>query len=256
MHILISDFDWTLCPHGKPEQFTKNIAAIRNWRSAGNQMGIATGRTITNLAATFPDYKSYTDYVICNDGTEVYANGSRLISIKLRRALIDEIRQTIENFQLLDEMAIICFCDDKISKTIGNSANKIRIWFKNQDDCTYASRILSEYYYDRINVLTYLTVKENFDTLRYLWVKPQMRDFLEIIPHGVNKQTGINYIFDANRQNDIITIGDDMNDYEMIQSFDGYAIKDGNPQLLAQMHPQHIVDSLETLINQLLKSPA
>lgn len=255
MYILFSDFDWTLCPHGDQEQFTKNLAAIEEWHNAGNEMGVATGRNVVSLEGIFPNYRKYIDYAVLNDGSEIYNRDKKVASIKLRRGLVQELKATIDSFSLTGEMAIISYDDEEATQTIGKSANKIRLWFEDQDDCAYASRTLAEYYYERIKLLTYYKVKENFDTRAFSWVKPHMCYFLEIIPHGVNKQSGINMLFDYNRHRDIITVGDDMNDYEMISFFNGYAVRGGNPELLAHVSPQHVVDSLESLIHKLLKSP-
>ena len=77
------------------------------------------------------------------------------------------------------------------------------------------------------------------------------RGFIEIIPVGFGKSNAIKALGREINipSSEIITIGDGLNDYEMIRDFNGYAIEGS---MLASSFPEmKVTKSIASLINNL-----
>lgn len=75
---------------------------------------------------------------------------------------------------------------------------------------------------------------ENIRTLYGLWLNPlQNGKSIDIVSVGVNKAQGLYRVmefFGASRE-DIIAVGDNINDIDMIREFHSYAMENGVEQL-------------------------
>ena len=72
---------------------------------------------------------------------------------------------------------------------------------------------------------------------------------VDIVPRGVNKAFGMNRIMEyyGASYDDIITVGDNINDTDMIRAFRSYAMKSG-AEAIKQL-AAHVVESVTELIN-------
>ena len=102
-------------------------------------------------------------------------------------------------------------------------------------------KILNEIY-DKINVHIYAS-----------------RNHVNIIHKTVNKEYALRRLFDREKldYSKLHTVGDDLNDYEMLKAFDGVVIKEHNPILdeLNKEEYSSISDYIEYLLekNKLLQ---
>jgi isopentenyldiphosphate isomerase len=77
--------------------------------------------------------------------------------------------------------------------------------------------------------------------------------FVEIIPIGLGKSNAIKHLLQEASipAKDVITIGDGLNDLEMVRDFDGFAI-DGSE--LAKVYQRKIMSSISSLVGSLLET--
>ena len=251
--ILVSDYDYTLRDHDRPETLDKNLAAIKKWRDKGNILAIATGRNLSSLAYIFPDYKDYADYLILNDGAEVYdSTGTVIYSDVLLEYNIAIIKDLLAAASFTDRYTTVCYVNGIGLPHIHSECNKIRIWFQNADDCNKTAELLrQDKYREKFTITWHCNIAVNFDTREFSWVAPEMFNFLEITNAGIDKSAAISKVFKLSTDH-IITVGDDYNDIKMIQDYDGYVMAHANRDIVRRFNPDHVVTSLYELVDILL----
>lgn len=75
--IAVSDYDGTLALDGVVQDST--LAAIEQWRSAGNAFGIATGRDLNMTRHVVERFGIPIDFLVCSNGAGIYNSGFGLI---------------------------------------------------------------------------------------------------------------------------------------------------------------------------------
>jgi hydroxymethylpyrimidine pyrophosphatase-like HAD family hydrolase len=82
-----------------------------------------------------------------------------------------------------------------------------------------------------------------------------MRHIIEVTRTGTDKSTGAKKLLDIIGVHDpkhIIAIGDDKNDIPMIESFNGYVVENGNPEVVKTVLAHRRVPHLHNLITEKL----
>ena len=251
--ILVSDYDYTLRDHNQPWILGKNLAAIKQWRDKGNILAIATGRNLSSLAYIFPDYKDYADYLLLNDGAEAYDNAGNIIySDELSDDNIAAIKELLKEARFADNHTTVCYVNGIGLPHIHPKCNKIRIWFQSADDCNKTAALLRrDEYRDKFTITWHCNITVNFDTREFSWVAPEMFNFLEITNAGIDKSVAISKVF-TQREDHIVTVGDDYNDIKMIQDYDGYVMAHADRDIVRRFNSDRVVTSLYELIDILL----
>lgn len=253
--ILFSDFDYTLCEHDSPEVFTDNLEAIKKWREANNYFVIATGRGEESLISAWPDCYQYCDFLIFCDGSIVKDRRGKIVYIdRFGKELARKLVGALHSIKYADDYAFICFSDEKESPLIEASTCKIRLWFNDLIDCVAAEQVLRSSFHDEIAAITYRNAAFN-DDARLPWVSNSMRHIIEVTRAGTDKSTGAKKLLDTIGVHDpkrIIAIGDDKNDIPMIESFNGYVVENGNPEVVKTVLAHRRVPHLHNLITKKL----
>ena len=255
MLFTISDFDYTAFEHGKPDVFTRNKAAIRNWRAAGNLFAIATGRGQESLKIVFPDYADYCDYTIFCDGAMIEADNNIVSIGTLGEQIAEQLRQRFKKENYRDDFGIIGFEPTRESPVITAESCKVRFWFSNLVDCAKAEEILASEFRHKLDFIAYHDVGFNDDT-RLSWITPNMRFIIEVVRSGINKTSGImeitNHFLPGISRDQIITIGDDRNDLDMILAYGGYTLFHANADVQRCVPAHRTVPHLYSLIESKL----
>lgn len=194
MNLLVTDFDGTFYDIN----YKKNIELIKKYNNL--DFVIATGRNFTSLKN---DLKINCKYYICNDGGYILDNNHNLIY----RNYIDSntvsiIYSRIKNLGYNDY-----FFDNinTLNKNIVDNVNKIAIKIENnntQQDMDYLLKDLS-------NIYAYVST-----------------DWINIISMDSKKENAVDFISKLNKYDNIYTIGNDINDYDMVKKYNGYFITD------------------------------
>ncbi len=231
MKLFASDYDGTLHLNGSVSDST--IEAIHKFKNAGNTFGIATGRSISSIAAEIAKYKIPVDFLIGNNGGIVLNQHNeelfyQLMDFEVALKIIADIPQDKivyygvsdgYQFGLHDNMAADQdedFADKLVDvQKILESKTAVGMFLR------FDGRESSAQFADYINGTYGDQVKAyNFG------------DYIDIISYGITKKTGIGHINDHIQHNGpIFTIGDSYNDIPMIKGFNGFAMCSGEEEV-------------------------
>lgn len=235
MQIIASDFDNTIFYKDRDEINQKNIESIRKFIAEGNIFIIITGRNYTRLKKTIDEYNIPYNYLVCEDGAKIF-NGN---DICIDSTYLDE-EEIVKVKNILEELNVDYYLDDGYNETEKHEdCVKIVVRTSSLEE---KEKILNAIY-DKINVHIYAS-----------------RNHVNIIHKTVNKEYALNRLFNIEKELDINklhVVGDDLNDYEMLASFDGVIMKEHNPLLdeLNKEEYETISDYIEELLekNKLLQ---
>lgn len=241
MKLIGSDYDGTLNHEGIDEA---KLGAIRRWRAAGNIFGVVSGRGpdfLAELQAKLGD--NFDFYASCNGGVAVDARGNSLFNYRCEgvdaRAFVSD---------LLAWGAPLAYVNvDDVCFMVGNAATTERVdylvedmpaipyfqkmatFLPGPDEAGALAAKVREKYGDRVNPL------QNW------WC-------VDIAPAGVDKAAGLRRLashFGVAEEN-IIAVGDNLNDMAMIAAFTSYAMSHGSPEL--KEAATYVTDSVTDLI--------
>ena len=201
MKILASDFDNTIYFLDNDELTKDNIESIKKFITKGNIFCVITGRNYTDLKVYLNKYNIPYSYLICEDGAKIFNNMDYCIDTTyLDEEMIDEIKS------ILDEIKCDYYLDDGYNKTeYLKDVVKIVVNCKDQKEKDRIVKIIKE----KVDIHIYAS-----------------RTHVNIINKIVNKKYALNKLIELeDLKAKIYVIGDNDNDYEMLESFNGGVIK-------------------------------
>ena len=228
MKILGSDFDGTLTHGGIGEE---KCAAIRKWREAGNKFGIVSGRGLSSVAwimRKFPGLE-WDFFVAYSGGTILDPNGNILSETRCKdvsaNAFASDLLSWGCKFVHVDADRYFCVVAD-----LDDRPEKVA-----QEDTVLLKQmpVVADFYQISIMLPTVEESTAMVERIRAVygkWLSPlQNGKCIDIVPVGVNKARGLLRImemFHASHE-DVIAVGDNVNDTDMIREFHSYAMANG-----------------------------
>ena len=207
MKIIASDFDKTLFVEDK-EVVRENINRINDYTKEGNLFIILTGRIYSDIKKLLNEYGIKYNYLICEDGAKIFNN----LDYSIKDYLLP--KEKIEKIEeILNKYDLDYYLDDGYNTT-NNKDDCIKINVKITDRDLF-KKLLKE-------------VKDNVDVYAYL-----SRSFLNITDSSTSKAIALEYImaYEDYNKDDLYVIGDDVNDIEMINKYNGYVMKEHSKEL-------------------------
>ena len=191
MNLLVTDFDGTFYDNN----YKKNIELIKKYNNF--DFVIATGRNFPSLKK---DLKIKCKYYICNDGGYILNKDYSIIYRNyINKDTVEKIYSRLKELKYNDY-----FLDNinTFSKNIIDDVNKISIRINNnaKEDINYLLNGLDDVY-------AYIST-----------------NWINIISIDSTKEKAIEYISKLNNYKKIYTIGNDINDYDMLKIYNGYFI--------------------------------
>lgn len=201
MKIIVSDFDFTFYDN----DFLNNINLINDWVKSGNKFIIATGRSIYQLRSVIDNYDIKVDYYICNDGGAIYDSNYNEI---YRKDIEENISKELFDYLVDTKVFKKVLIDTSEAITEVNTARcncLIGVVENRENAQSVLNNIINRY----SNVHGYIST-----------------NCLNITDISVNKANGVKFLINKNdwEKDDIYTIGDEVNDIEMLQQFNGFLI--------------------------------
>lgn len=242
MKILATDYDSTLNYGGFPHE---KLAAIKRWQAAGNLFGIISGRGMYKLLDVQKQDGIACDFLIGNNGAQVYTGDGKILNEtrcdgNLCAPLIKRIFEfgghychvnAEKHFVVVKEFSEPC--DDAVftleDMPDAKYFTSIGVVFDTYERAAEAAEILEREFKDSISALYH-------------------GGCVEIVPVGINKAVGIYHLIEALglTYDDVIVIGDHLNDIEMIKEFYSYAMENGVNEVKALA--DHITPGVTELI--------
>ena len=228
MKILASDFDNTIYYLDDKKKNKNNIEAIKRFIAYGNIFGIVTGRNYTSVKKLLIENDIPYSYLICDDGAIIFNN----MDYPLQTILLDEKDiDKIEN--ILKELECDYYLDDGYNETeYRKGCVKVVV---NCEDSELSKKIVD-------------TIKEKIDIHVYA-----SRFHVNIINKDVNKRNALLQLIELEKldKNLFRVIGDNDNDYEMLEEFDGAVMLKHHKKLDSLDMMQ--VDTLKDYIDYLME---
>lgn len=241
--VLFSDFDLTLFFREDEVRTEENIKAIEKWRDNGNQFCIVTGRSFRSITEHFPKIKDICDYYIVDGGSIVLNKNGEL----LRAFYFDPtvVAGVVEFSKSFPEIPATYYytpnSEDADYKT--ENVTKLRLWFADVGLLGAMAAKIREAF-----PVFAFTLDAGQPTHKALVGR---KGFIEIVPNQFGKSNAISFLQqEANiATSNIVTVGDGLNDYEMVRDFNGFAIK--GSELANDFKDLKTTESISTLISNL-----
>lgn len=207
MKILASDFDLTLYVDDD-NVVKKNVDAICDFMKKGNLFGIVTGRNYSNIKQLLNQYNIPYHYLICQDGAKIFDSMDYcFFTGGLSREDIIRIIPILEKYQFN------YYLDDGYNQTM------------NMDDCVKVVGII-----DNQRETAKKVVQEVSGLGFYAYLS---LEHINIISGSINKKKALERVLvHANcDKDDLYVIGDNVNDLEMLSTFQGAIMKNHSKEL-------------------------
>ncbi len=224
MRIIASDYDGTLNHKGITAE---KINAIEKWRESGNLFVLVTGRGAED-ALKIRDEKPFPcDYILSQNGAVIMNSDGNVLCHKVCNAEISKpFLEEIFKLGCLwgcvhsDKEFFYVYADVKKAKE--NKAYTI----ENMPEIPFVTQINTALKsFDEAQNVT-LHIKNKFSgELNPL----QNGNCIDIVPFGMDKAEGIYMLLDivGGTKDDVIAVGDNINDAAMIKEFYSYAMENG-----------------------------
>ena len=219
--IICADFDKTIFFRENQAQTAQNLVTIKKWRNAGNVFILGSNRSLGSLEKTLPSWQEYFDYLILDGGARIMDEDRKMLwSGTFSQEVVDNILSIVKDSPIQFEAKFYNLATDDYEPTPSKSMTKIYFHFQNQADADIFQSKISDI---NANVLS--------------WHHSQFDFCVEITPRTTNKAAAIYELLKImhTTPDNITTVGDNDNDYEMLIEFDGYAITGSK---IATSHPE------------------
>jgi len=228
--ILVSDYDGTL---KQQEISNDDIQAIKEFRAQGHLFGIATGRALKILTDDLINFDVKRDFLIGTNGGVIHFEDEDNVSYfsQIRPELMQDLFAIISNY----EKAIFYVSDGfqyttpKIIQDSETDEKTVEI-----PEQIYNSACVKGPSRDENKKIYNVLRRQNFSELDFFYNTYDI-GYIDVVSRGVSKSSTINKIFFERlgyRKEEIFTIGNSMNDVEMIRDFNGFAVTDSDPQIV------------------------
>lgn len=226
--ILFSDFDGTLYFRDEMEKTRANIEAIRKWRSLGHQFCITTGRSYKSVTTELPQIRELCDCYIVDSGSIVMSKTGELLHVfYFKPEVVSELIEFSKGFSEVPVPFYYTPDSENIDyKTEG--VTKLRFWFKDPSLLEEATTRINNSF--PVSAIFQEVISNKKELLG-------LQGFIEIIPLESGKSNAIRFLQGLRgiSTDDIITVGDGLNDLGMIRDFNGFAIEGSK---LSNIYPE------------------
>ncbi|MBQ8209098.1 MAG: HAD-IIB family hydrolase [Clostridia bacterium] len=222
MKIIASDYDGTLNHGGIGD---KKREAIKRWRKSGNLFGLVSGRGAKDVIRIQKEQNFECDFLIgCNGAVIINSDGTVLYESRCDGALakpllkyIEELGCTWANVQT----AFDCVIDEDDNERLSDEFTLETI-----PEIPYFNQISTILPDDDESARVTAAIKEKFG--KYLNPLQNGR-CIDIVAADMNKAQGLYKLleFVGASYDDMITVGDNINDTHMIAEFRSYAMENG-----------------------------
>lgn len=250
LKIIASDYDGTL-NHGGIDK--EKIEAISSWRKAGNIFSIISGRGAPDLVDLYKEQSFECDYLIADNGAVIMKPNGEIvcedkIDVSIAKPFLEFLfSQGCKWGYVQTSFPCRVFKDEDFEKY-------------DKDECYTVDELPEFEYIYQINTAldsfeesanVTKAIKESFgDVLNPL----QNGTCLDIVSVNMDKAKGIYRLIDllGAKYEDVISVGDNINDKDMIKEFRSYAMENAVPLIkeLADFETPSVTD----LIYRELKS--
>ena len=230
--ILISDYDGTF--YQNDLDIKKNIDKVNEFRTLGNLFVLATGRSYVDLKIMIDKYKIPYDYLILNHGALLLSKKLEILNVfTLDKELVGSVLEYANNNKDIYDVVLI----DVFKKKVIDTSNAVKI-------------MLKLYSYDNaLDVKKY--IDERYTNIKCYYEKEDNHYLVEIVSSKASKSLMIEKILvrEEIKKDNVFTIGDGVNDIDMIRNFNGYRVINSCKEL--DSITNRVIDNVSDLIEKI-----
>lgn len=228
MKILGSDYDGTLSHHGITDE---KLKAIENWRNKGNKFGIVSGRGKTFRSELLQEHPNLRIdfFAACNGAYITDADDNVIFEKRCSDVSLPKFADDLFEWG--------CKCVHVNAERyvcIVQKAEHRPAWVSERVTCL-PEDVPSFDYFNQVSVQLpsvedSTIVVEKIRNKYSKWLNPLQNSVcIDIVPAGINKAEGLYRVMEyyGGEYKDMITVGDNINDIDMIREFRSYAMKNG-----------------------------
>lgn len=229
MKIIGSDYDGTL-NHGGIDEIKKS--AIEKWRAAGNIFALISGRGPNDVMDIYKEKQFGCDYLVANNGAVILkTDGTRASDVRCDGNLaVPLLKHIFENGcpwgHVQTDFPCRVYADENDCKEDGEYT------LDNVPEIPYFNQISTFLPDFETAAKVTASVKEAFGE----WLNPLQNGVcIDIVRADMNKARGLYLLMDilGAHYEDIIAVGDNINDRDMIAEFRSYAMENGVEEIKA-----------------------
>ena len=228
MKILGSDLDGTFSHGGVGEA---KCAAILAWRAAGHKFGIISGRGndyVHEIHKIYPTLE-LDFFAACNGGYITDADGHVLHEVRCTTVDVPRFAADLLSWGC----KFINLCGERYACIVAKEED-LPSWI-NTESMVLLSDVPDLDYFYQISVAfptsdEAAVLVEKIREVYGEWLNPlQNGGCIDIVPRGVDKAKGMYFVMDlfGGTYEDVIVVGDNVNDADMIREFRSYAMANG-----------------------------
>lgn len=215
--ILCTDYDGTF--YRNQEELKENISMSKKMMENGHKFIVVTGRSFHSFKEVLARNPMEFDYLVLCGGALIFDKSFTLLhkSLMSNFQVTSTINELVRFKSHFTNLIFVSFDGRENVYHPEQEIFKITMSVKSIEDANLISNALKDL---RINVNVYIIPVPN----GYL---------VELVDNKINKSVALNFLshqFNFNYE-DIITVGDASNDFEMVRDFKGYAIENGTDEL-------------------------
>jgi hydroxymethylpyrimidine pyrophosphatase-like HAD family hydrolase len=249
MKILGSDLDGTFSHGGVGEA---KCAAVHAWRAAGHKFGIISGRGndyVHEIRRIYPNLE-LDFFAACSGAYITDGDGNVLHEVRCTSVDVPKFAADLSAWGC----KFINFCGEHYACIVAK-AEDLPYWIK-PESMVLLPDVPAKTYFYQISV-AFPTPEEAavlVEKVREVygeWLNPlQNGTCIDIVPRGVDKAKGMYFVMDlfGGTYEDVIVVGDNVNDADMIREFRSYAMANGVPAIKEMAHA--IVEDVTDLLKR------
>ena len=222
MKIIASDYDGTLNHKGIDE---KKRTAIKNWREKGNKFGIVSGRMADDLFRIYKKDELELDFLLaCNGAVILTTDGKILREDHIDGVVLKPLLEFLFSYGVT--WAAIQSGRSYVIDEDDNERFDYEFTRETLPELTYFSQVSTIFADNEKAEEVTNAIKEKFgDVLNPL----QNGRCIDIVSATMNKAQGLYDYLElvGGKYEDMITVGDNINDTHMIKEFRSYAMANG-----------------------------
>ena len=239
--LILTDIDGTILPRGQKVVSENTRSAIREAIDAGIRVGVATGRAVSGVLPTFDGDATCVETALATNGMQVYLDGELIHEEHLDH---DQLEAIVDVVREVPHAGFICFGGPQVNEVylVAGTVEDLAPVFP-----AYASKAkpadkVPDFPIVKANVFVNGDMDATQDLIALLREKVPgigfnlpMSGFLNVVPLGYSKATGIDYLCEAAdiSLDEVMVFGDGGNDLEMLAHVtNSVAVANAVPEVL------------------------
>lgn len=219
MKVIGSDYDGTLNHNGIDDAKKK---AIDNWRKAGNVFAVISGRGATDILGIYKEKRFLCDYLIADNGAVIMKpDGEIVCATRCEKDLV------LPLLELLFE--------EKCPWGEIHADSSFKVYAEKADGCITLQELPEFTYFTQISTMLddFESAEKVTESIRNKFgdkLNPlQNGRCIDIVRRDMNKAKGLYRLAElvGAEYDEIIAVGDNINDMDMIKEFRSYAMENG-----------------------------